>query len=74
VPVLPGHPGQHQRGAPRPVAIASPGSQGRGDHPGIVDVGFVVFGRKPVAELAASLKELEGVRSVSSTDSNASDA
>jgi putative Mg2+ transporter-C (MgtC) family protein len=42
--------------------------------PGVVSVLMVVFGRGSGAELAAALQDVDGVLSVTSEDSNASDA
>ncbi|MBO0802160.1 MAG: MgtC/SapB family protein [Nocardiopsaceae bacterium] len=53
------------------VAQVSTGERFPGQ--GTVGVVLVVYGRPPAAELAATLEELDGVVSVTSDDSNASD-
>jgi putative Mg2+ transporter-C (MgtC) family protein len=45
----------------------------RGPRPGVVDVVLVVFGRMSAAMLAATLQEVDGVLSVTSSDSIAGD-
>lgn len=55
------------------VGHVSIGGEDRRQHPGIVDVVMVVYGRVPAVALAASLEEVDGVLSVISTDTNVSD-
>lgn len=55
------------------VGHVSIGGDGRHQQPGAVDVVMVVYGRPPVAALAAALQELDGVYSVASTDTDIAD-
>jgi putative Mg2+ transporter-C (MgtC) family protein len=55
------------------VAEVTIDPEDHGPRPGVVDVVLTVFGRRPAALLAANLKDMEGVLSVSSADPNAVD-
>jgi putative Mg2+ transporter-C (MgtC) family protein len=55
------------------VGHVSIDGESHGQHPGVVDVVMVVYGRSSAAMLAATLEEVDGVLSVTSTDTNIQD-